>query len=125
VAVAEEAVMADAVEPGRKHVEQEPPEELGRVQRHRLFPVVVPVVPPAETDLPLREGEEAVVGDGDPVGVAPEILQDLCGAPERGLRIDHPLGLPERRQRLREGLGVLQGRERSREVEVPARERGL
>ena len=53
------------------------------------------VVAPAEADLPVVEGEESVVGDGDAVSVAAEVVEDLLGAGEGGLGVDDPLGLAE------------------------------
>ena len=43
------------------------------------------VVAPAEADLTVLDGEEAVVGDGDAVGVLAEVVEDLVGAGEGGL----------------------------------------
>jgi hypothetical protein len=103
VAVAKKAVVTDAVEPGREDMEQEAAEELGRVQRQGLLPIVMPIILPPEADLPLVDGEQAVVRDRDPVGVPAEVLKDLRGPPERGLCVDHPLGLAQERQRSREG----------------------
>ena len=42
------------------------------------------------------EGEQAVIADRRPMGVAPEIPEDGGGAPEGRLGIDHPVGLEER-----------------------------
>jgi hypothetical protein len=106
-------------------MEQEAPDELGRVQRHRLLPVMMPIVLPAEADLPLREVEEAVIGYGHAMGVPPEILQDLRRPAEGRLGVDHPLGRAEGHQSPREGGGVLEGRERAGEVELAVRVRRL
>ena len=39
----------------------------------------------------MTDVEDAVVADGDPVGISAEVLQDTFGAIEGGLAIDDPL----------------------------------
>jgi len=68
------------------------------IQRHRLLAVAVPVILPAEPDLAVVHGQQPVVGDGDTVGVASDIVEDLGWPGERPLRVDHPLGVPNWRQ---------------------------
>src|ERR1700751_957947 len=48
VTVAEEAVVADAMEPVRQDLDQETADELRAIERHRLLAVAVPVILPAE-----------------------------------------------------------------------------
>ena len=66
------------------------------------------VVAPAEADLTVLHGEEAVVGDGDAVGVAAEVVEDLVGAGEGALGVDDPLGLAEGLEVACEGVGVVE-----------------
>lgn len=106
-------------------MEQEAANELGRLQRHGLLAIVIPVVAPAEADLPLVDIHQAVVGDRDPMGVPTEVLEDLRRSAEWGVRIDHPLGLPEGRQVLLEDGRVSEGHERAIAVEPATRERRL
>ena len=82
------------------------------------------VVPPTEADLTVLDGEEAVVGDGDAVGVAPEVVEDLVGAGEGGLGVDDPLGLAEGLEVAGEGGGVIERGEGVAELE-PAGAEGL
>jgi hypothetical protein len=51
VTVAEEVVVADAMEPVRQDMDQETADELRAIERHRLLAVAVPVILPAEADL--------------------------------------------------------------------------
>jgi hypothetical protein len=44
-----------------------------------------------EGDLAVDEGDDAVVGDGDPVRVAAEIAEDVLGAAKGRLGVDDPL----------------------------------
>ena len=70
VAAGEEAEVSDAVEVGRQDVQQEAADELLGGERHRLALVAMAVIGPVEADAAVVEGEEAVVGDGDPLGLA-------------------------------------------------------
>ena len=82
------------------------------------------VVAPAEADLTVLDGEEAVVGDGDAVGVLAEVVEDLVGAGEGGLGVDDPLGLAEGLEVAGEGVGVIERGEGVAELE-PAGAKGL
>ena len=65
------------MEPVRQHMNQEAADEfLGR-EGHRLLTVSVPVVFPVKSDLAVVDGHQAAVGDGDTVGIAPDIVEDL------------------------------------------------
>ena len=60
------------------------------VQGHRLLAIAVAVVLPAEADLAVVHGQQTVVGDGDTVGIAADIVEDLGRPGEGPLRVDHP-----------------------------------
>ena len=77
--------MTDAVEAVGQDVQQEPPDELGGVERHGLEPVAAfdPVVFPFEGDARLVERDEPGVRDRDAVGVAGEMARTACG-PAKG-----------------------------------------
>src|SRR5579859_1714255 len=98
MAVAEEAEVPDAVEPVRQHMDQEATDEFVGRERHRLLAIVVPVILPAEADLAVIQRHKAVVGDGDAMRIAADIVENLSWPGERPLGIDHPLSLPGRRQ---------------------------
>jgi len=63
--------MPDAMEAAWQDMKQEAADELVGAQRHDLLPVrvVATVILVAEGDGGLVEGDEATVGDCDPVGV--------------------------------------------------------
>ena len=82
------------------------------------------VVAPAEADLTVLDGEEAVVGDGDAVGVLAEVVEDLVGPGEGALGVDDPLGLAEGLEVASEGVGVIERGEGVAELE-PAGAEGL
>jgi hypothetical protein len=53
--------------------------------------VLVCIIPPQEGDMAVTESEEAVIVDGDPVGISAEVLKDPLDTIEGGLAIDDPL----------------------------------
>src|SRR5256885_7270988 len=92
--VGEEAVVANAMETVRQHVEQEASHELANVQAHDLALVTtaLPIVVPAETDRGLVKIEQAAVSNRDAMRVALEISQDLLRTGEGFFGIDDPFG---------------------------------
>ena len=66
--IGEHAVVAQAGEAAREHVQEEASDELPGVEAHHLALVGVGVVAPAESHLLAVEVDEAVVGDGALVG---------------------------------------------------------
>jgi len=51
-------------------MEQETAQELVRREGHNLLLVAVGVVPPAKRNAAVVEGDEAMVGNGDAVGIS-------------------------------------------------------
>ena len=88
--IGQEAVVPDTDESLREHVEQEASDELHARDRHGSFLPSGAILPP-EFDLSVMDGDDALVGDGDAVGVAGQILQDLGRATKGWLGVDHPL----------------------------------
>ena len=70
--IAEDAVVAHAMEAGREHVQEYAPDECPPGDPHR-FLLAVPVIPGAEADLASVGLTEPVVRDGDAVGGAPDV----------------------------------------------------
>ena len=70
-------------------------------------------------------GLDAAVGDGDAMGVAAEIGEDLRGSAERLLGVDDPIDAPHGGQMGGEGGGIGQMREIAEEAEVARRRRRL
>ena len=89
--VGEESKLPDTNETSRQNVKRKPAKELARRQRHLALFVAVSIVSPAKGNVLTVECQQPVVADGNPVGVATEILKYLAGAAERGLGVDHPL----------------------------------
>ena len=55
------------------------------------------------------DAAQALVADGDPVGVAAEVVEDLFGTGEGRLGVDHPLGLAGGSEMLGEAPRVGEG----------------
>jgi len=58
---------------------------------HRPVLITVCIILPAEGNLVALEGQEAVVGDGNAMGVAGEIAEHMMGAAEGWLGVDDPV----------------------------------
>jgi hypothetical protein len=91
VSVGKKAVIANPHESAGEYVEEEPAKKLESVETHSSLSVLVRVVPVAESDLAVVEGEKPLVGDGDTVSVAGEVLEHLLRPAEGGLGVDHPV----------------------------------
>jgi hypothetical protein len=119
VAVGEEAVMADTMESGRQNVQEKAAHELVGIERHQLLALVVmPVILPSEGNAVVLEGGQPAVCDGDAMGVAAEIGQDLFRAAERPLGVDDPSALGERSDQTGEGGRLGQMGEFGKELQV-------
>src|SRR5882672_5577462 len=80
--------------------------------------MVVSRIPPAETDLAIAEGDQAVVGDGHAMSVAAEIVHHVLGATEGTFQVHHPILSMEGPQPSGEGLRLRQKLQVSVEVEL-------
>jgi hypothetical protein len=124
VAIDQEPVVADPVEPVRQSVEQEAADELVGRQCHNLRPAVVAVILPAEDDLIVRHADQAGVGYRDAMGVAAEIGLHLLGTAEGWLGIDDPFDAPQLTEPAGEGGGFGECRKFAEETEFAGREVG-
>ncbi len=72
-------------------MEQEAAQELVDRQGHQSLLVAVSGISPAEGDVTVGESNEAVVGDGDPMGIGTEIAQRMFRATEWSLGVNDPV----------------------------------
>ena len=84
--------MADTDEAIGQDVEQEAAKELHGIESHHLLAVVIAIVLVMEANAASVEGDQAVLGDGDAVGIASQVGKDLSGAAEGPLGVDDPFG---------------------------------
>ena len=94
------AEMSDADEATREHVQKETLDEGGRIEGEDLLGVAPLSIAVVKRYVTILERNQALVSDGDAVGVSAEVAQDLGGALHGCLAIDDPglgCGLPEQR----------------------------
>jgi hypothetical protein len=72
-AIGQESELTDALQTARQHMQQEAAAELVHSESHRALLIAVAIIFPTKGDLTVFEIEQAVIGDGDAVRVAPEI----------------------------------------------------
>ena len=90
------AEVADADEASGQHMLAEAAQELACGERHDALLVAVRVVFPSEAHVAAIKAEQALVADGDAMGIAAEIAQHANGISEGRLGIDHPVVLEQR-----------------------------
>ena len=59
--------------------------------RHDLVLAAVGIISPAKGDAVVFEGHEAMVGDGDAMGVASQVAENMVGAAERRATIQRSM----------------------------------
>jgi len=99
-AVAEQSIVADALEAVGQDVQQKASDELVGVEGHDLAAIVVSVVLSAKGDGAVPDLGQAGVGDGDAVGVAAEVVEHLLWPAKGRLGVDDPVDAARRLQLL-------------------------
>ena len=102
--VGEEAAETNSHKATRQCVKEESPQELIGGHGHQPFFVLVRIILPAECDLAVGKVYDPVIGNGDAMRVAGQILENMFGPAERWLRIDDPVLSEQRSQEGTEGL---------------------
>ena len=90
VSVGQEAKVTDADLACRQDMKKEPSDKLVGLEGHSLLTVMVGIIPPEEGNLAVLEGADAVITDGDSVGISAQVLKDPLGAIEGWLAVDDP-----------------------------------
>jgi hypothetical protein len=106
-------------------VEKETSEELLARERHLAFLLAVGVVLPEEGDAVILKGQQAMIGDGDAMGVASQVMEHALGSSERGFGINDPILTEEGSEEGSERLRVAQRLQASGEDELPLTETPL
>src|SRR5258707_13079449 len=122
--IAKEPVVANTVEPIRQNVEQKSPDEFVRREGHGFLLIVVAVVSPVKFHLAIFDVDDPMIGNGHPVGVAPDIVHDLLRPSERWLGVDDPFHVSHQIEMAGESLRILERLKRSEELQ-PAGVEGL
>ena len=82
------------------------------------------IILPAKGNPLAIEVHQALVGDGDAMGVTRHIAQHLLGATERLLGVDDPIGVAQRRQIRGERVRVGEACVIAKELQAPGLVRG-
>jgi len=106
--VGKQAVMPDFHEAGRQDMHEEAPDKLESVDSHGFPSVVVFVIAPPEGDLIALDIKDAVVRNGDTMGITAEVLNDGGGRFERRLAINDPFFVVAEIKQVEEMLWVVQ-----------------
>jgi hypothetical protein len=77
-------------EASRQYVKEESPDEIRASESERFAHVVAPSVAIAKRDLAAFVSHEALVADGDAMGVAPEVAEHLGRTSHGSLAVDDP-----------------------------------
>ena len=75
----------------RQDVKQESSDKFISLERHGFLAVISGIISPQERDIAVPGVEDAIIADGDPVGISPEVLQYSPRATEGRFAIDNPL----------------------------------
>src|SRR6516164_8577995 len=106
-AIAEESVVANALEPAGQNVQEESPDELICREGHGLLLIVVAIISPGEFHLAAFDVEDPMIGDGHPVGIAADVVDHLLWSGEGRFRVDDPFQVAHQIQMTVESLRIL------------------
>ncbi len=118
--IGEEAEVADADEALGEQMKEEATEKLIARDGHHFLSIVVGGVTPAKGNLAVRQCDQAMVGDGDAMSIAAQILQHVLGSAEGWFGVDDPIFAEERTQPGSEELGMGERCEFSGQVQLTA-----
>jgi hypothetical protein len=91
--IGKEAEVADADQAGRQYVEQKSADELDRIQGHGLGTGMIGVVFPVKANATILQSAKPMVGNGDAMSVASQILEHASWSPEGRLDVNDPFEL--------------------------------
>jgi hypothetical protein len=123
VTIGQEAIVTNADEAARQHMQQESTQEFIGRKGQEPFLVFVSGVSPTEGNLIVNEGNQTMLGDSNTMSVRSQVAKRLVGSAERRLAIDHPAVTEELTEKTAEDLGLRQRLELSVEPELARRER--
>ncbi len=118
MAVREQSEVTDADQSSWKYMDEEAAEEVLCGNSHDLLLATMGVVLPTEGDTILLEADQAMVGDGDAVCVASEILKQMFRPAEGRLGVYDPVLAVELTQEATELRGLSKLSERAVELEL-------
>jgi hypothetical protein len=100
--------MPDFDEAGRQQMKKVAVNELDGIQCHHLLLITVGRISPAKTYVAILTADQPATGEGDPMCVASEILQNVFGTAEWASGIHNPIDSLEISQQAAEFGGLAQ-----------------
>jgi len=91
-----------------QYMKKEPPDKFIGLQGQGLLTVTVGIISPEKRNMAVPDSEDAVIADGDSMGISAEVLKDPLGAIEGRFAVDDPLLLIEMSPERFEGSGFLE-----------------
>lgn len=83
--------MADFAKAAGQDVHKETADKLHGVQGHRFRLILMGVIPPEKSDLAVLQGQNAVIGDGNAMGITSQISNYFFSGAKRRLAVYDPL----------------------------------
>ncbi len=105
-------------EPVWQHMQKEPSDKLGGIQRHDLVFITVGVVTPGEEYFPVYNLEDTVIADSYPVGIPAEVLKYSFDTGKWRFAIDYPLLMFELSSKSFEGIRLFEMTNNAGEDEI-------
>ena len=90
-AIGQEPGKADTDESARQDMQHEAAQELCSGHGHLAVFATVGIVLVQERDLAVSNGHEPMIGDGDAVRVAGQVMEHVLGSSEGALGVNHPI----------------------------------
>jgi hypothetical protein len=104
-AVGEEAEVADADQAFGQNMDEKAAQELLGGNGHDLVLAAVSIVSPAEGDAMVLASHEAMVGDGDAMGIAGQVVENIFSTAEGWLGVNDPVLSAELPEEMVEAAG--------------------
>lgn len=106
MAISHKAEVSDFGEAWWENVEKEAADEFILFESHGSDAIVFLAIFPLECDSAVLKRYQAVVGNGNAVSVAADVIEDLSGSPEGRFGVDDPFMFAVSAQELAEGMGI-------------------
>ena len=106
VTVGEESVISDSRESAGQDMEKKTANEFRSIKSHDSLSIVLSIIPPTKGNRLVIHLDQAMIRDGDAMGVAGQVIEDLLRVSKWRLAINHPLVFPTFFQKPTERVGV-------------------
>ena len=100
--------MSETHEAAGQHMQEEAADKFVRVERYSLDTIALTTITRGKADAPITHVEDPMVGNGDAMGIAADIVQDVCRTCQGRLGVDDPVFSIELRTKLLEVLRCTQ-----------------